>query len=127
MSFSSFFCVATGGALGAVLRWLIALSLNHLSPSLAIGTLVANALGAFLMGLCIGLIQESNYFSPAWQLFLMTGFLGALTTFSTFTAESMALLQQQNYFYFITHILLHLGGSLLCFSLALICIKLFNS
>lgn len=127
MSVSSFFCVASGGAIGAVLRWLIGLSLNHLSPSLAIGTLAANALGAFLMGLCVALIQESNYVSPAWQLFIMTGVLGALTTFSTFTAESIALLQQQSYIYFITHILLHLGGSLLCFSLALICIKLFNS
>lgn len=123
---SSVLWVALGGALGAVLRWVIALSLNHLSTHLAVGTLAANALGAFIMGICIAWLQKSTSLPIAWQLFVMTGFLGALTTFSTFTAESFTLLQQSHFSYFFIHLLLHLVGSLLCFSLGFVFLKLFH-
>lgn len=119
--------VALGGACGAVLRWFISLSLNHLSPVLAIGTLTANLVGAFLMGLIVGALHKAVVISPALQLFIMTGFLGGLTTFSSFTAESFTLLHQGQHFYFFLHLLLHLVGSLLCFSLGWFIFKSFSS
>lgn len=123
MGFNYVIWVALGGALGAVLRWMIGLSLNHLSPHIIVGTLAANLLGAFIMGLCIALVEKAMPLPGQWQLFIMTGFLGALTTFSTFTAESFTLLHQSDYFYFILHLLLHLVGSLLCFSLGWLLLK----
>lgn len=127
MTISSLFWVACGGAVGAVLRWLLALSLNQMSTHLAIGTLAANAVGALLMGIFISALQKSVPIPAALQLFIMTGLLGALTTFSTFTAESFTLLQQGSYFYFFTHLLLHLAGSLLCFSLGFVVFKFLSS
>lgn len=109
--------VALGGSLGAILRWIIGLSFNHLSSSIMMGTLAANTLGAFLMGICVAVIEKALPIPEQWQLFIMTGFLGALTTFSTFTAESFTLLHQGDYFYFTLHLFLHFVGSLLCFSL----------
>lgn len=123
MSLSQTLYVALGGGLGAVLRWLLALCLNHTSPIFAVGTLAANYLGAFLMGLMIGLMSNLTTLSPAWQLFFMTGFLGSLTTFATFTAEGFSLLEQQLYIYFILHLFLHSIGSLLCFYLGWVILK----
>lgn len=123
LTINSIFLVALGGALGAVLRWVIGLSLNHLSPYIMMGTLAANLLGAFIMGLCIAVIEKALPLPEQWQLVLMTGFLGALTTFSTFTAESFTLLHQGDYFYFFMHLLLHLAGTLLCFSLGWLLLK----
>lgn len=117
LSFKSVVWVALGGALGAILRWLIGMSLNHLSSYLIMGTLAANLLGSFIMGGCIVLIEKAIPLPGQWQLFIMTGFLGALTTFSTFTAEGFILLHQGDYGYFFLHLLLHLVGTLLCFSL----------
>lgn len=119
--------VALGGACGAVLRWLLGLSLNHLSNTLAIGTLAANLIGAFFMGLIVSALHKSLPVPPTLQLFIMTGFLGGLTTFSSFTAESFTLLQQGQHFYFFLHLLLHLVGSLLCFSLGWLLFKSFSS
>lgn len=124
---SGVFFVALGGACGAVLRWLLGLSLNHLSPALAIGTLTANLVGAFLMGLTVGALHKALPLSPALQLFIMTGFLGGLTTFSSFTSESFTLLHQGQHFYFFFHLLLHLVGSLLCFSLGWVMFNSFSS
>lgn len=118
MLFSGVVWVALGGACGAVLRWLLGLALNQLSPIFALGTLAANLLGAFLMGLIVSALHKSLPISPSLQLFIMTGLLGGLTTFSSFTAESFTLLHQNQFFYFFLHLLLHLVGSLLCFSLA---------
>ena len=118
--------VALGGACGAVTRWLLGLGLNHLSPILAIGTLTANLVGAFLMGILVSALHKALPVSPALQLFLMTGFLGGLTTFSSFTSESFTLLHQGQYFYFSLHLLLHLVGSLLCFSLGWMLFKFFS-
>lgn len=125
LSFNSVVWVALGGALGAVLRWIIGLSLNHLSTHIIMGTLTANLIGAFMMGICIGVVEKALSLPSQWQLFIMTGFLGALTTFSTFTAESFTLLHQGDYYYFLLHLLLHLVGTLLCFSLGWILFKSF--
>lgn len=123
LNFNSVLWVALGGALGATLRWIIGLSLNHFSAHIIMGTLTANLLGSFVMGICIGIVEKALSLPSQWQLFIMTGFLGSLTTFSTFTAESFTLLHQGDYFYFFLHLLLHLVGTLLCFSLGWILFK----
>ena len=97
-----------------------------MSPALAVGTLTANLLGAFLMGLFTAAVHKSLPVSPALQLLIMTGFLGGLTTFSSFTAESFTLLYKEQYLYFFIQLFLNLVGSLLCFSLGWLLIMLFS-
>lgn len=89
--------VGIGAALGAIARWLLGLWLNHAAASLPWGTLAANLFGAYLIGLALGcflLFPET----PGWmRLFVTTGFLGGLTTFSTFSAETVGLLERGDY------------------------------
>ena len=82
--FQSIILVSTGAAIGASLRWGLGLWLNSLFSTLAFGTLVANFIGCFLMGILVAAFWLFPQFSPEWRLFLVTGFLGALTTFSSF-------------------------------------------
>lgn len=91
---SAALAVAAGAMLGAWLRWGLAVWLNGQFPSLPPGTLVANLAGGYLIGLVIALLAQQPTLPPEWRLFLVTGFLGALTTFSTFSAEVVGLLQQ---------------------------------
>ena len=79
--------ISGGAALGANARWLLGLWLNALFPALPLGTLAANLLGGWLIGLALGVFAWLPALAPEWRLFLVTGFLGALTTFSTFSAE----------------------------------------
>ena len=83
----NFLAVGVGAALGAWLRWLLGLLLNPLFLTLPLGTLAANLLGGFLVGAAVGLFHLNTHFPMAWKLFAITGFLGGLTTFSTFSAE----------------------------------------
>ncbi len=86
--------VALGAALGALLRWGLAAGLNHLFPALPPGTLAANLLGGYLIGLAMALLALWPDLPSTWRLFIITGFLGGLTTFSTFSAEVVNALQQ---------------------------------
>ena len=89
--FQSIILVSTGAAIGASLRWGLGLWLNSLFSTLAFGTLVANFIGCFLMGILVSAFWLFPQFSPEWRLFLVTGFLGALTTFSSFSGEVIEL------------------------------------
>ncbi|GIX22034.1 MAG: hypothetical protein KatS3mg121_0817 [Gammaproteobacteria bacterium] len=111
--------VAAGAALGAVLRYLLGLALNPLFPSVPLGTLAANLLGAYLIGLAIGLFDAAPLLAPHWRLFVITGFLGGLTTFSTFSAEVLHLLQSARPWPAAAAVGAHLGGSLLLAALGL--------
>jgi CrcB protein len=91
---SSVLAIGAGAAAGAVSRWLLGLALNSVFPPIPLGTLAANLVGGYLIGLCMGLFALSPSIAPEWRLFLVTGFLGALTTFSAFSAEVATLLQQ---------------------------------
>lgn len=110
----SFAAVGVGAALGAWLRWALALGLANLHPKLQAGTLVANLGGGYLIGMALGFFAAYPQLSPEWRLFAITGFLGGLTTFSTFSGEAMVLLQRGDYGWALAHALLHLAGSIIC-------------
>jgi len=103
--------IAVGATLGAWLRWGLSLWLNARLPMLPLGTLAANLVGAYLIGMAVGFFNDWPELSPEWRLLVITGFLGGLTTFSTFSAEAMVLLQQRDYLAVMLHAGMHLLGS----------------
>ena len=102
-----------GAGFGALARWALGLWLNPLFPTIPLGTLAANAIGGLLMGLALGLFAQFETLSPLLRLALTTGFLGGLTTFSTFSAETATLLLRAEYGRALSAIALHVGVSLL--------------
>lgn len=104
--------VAAGAVLGAWLRWGLASALNAALPHLPLGTLLANVLGGLLVGVALAWFARHPELSPAWRLFVVTGFLGALTTFSTFSAESLALIMRGELAWAAAHSVVHLLGAL---------------
>jgi len=112
MNLLQWLCVAAGGACGASLRWQLGLWLNPTFAHLPLGTLVANLVGGFVMGLMIGAVSAYDAISPAWRLFVMTGALGGLTTFSTFSAEVSTMLIRGEVALGLGTIALHVVGSL---------------
>jgi len=113
VSFSGFIAVGGGAAAGAWLRWWLGILLNPVFPTLPLGTLAANLLGGWLMGLAMGFLSHFETLAPEIRLLLTTGFLGGLTTFSTFSAETVTLLMREQYGWGLAIISAHLGGSLL--------------
>ncbi|HCI52157.1 MAG TPA: fluoride efflux transporter CrcB [Gallionella sp.] len=109
----SFLAIGLGAALGAWLRWGLGLWLNPALPELPIGTLTANLIGGYLIGLAIAFFIQHPGLSPEWRLLIITGFLGGLTTFSTFSAETVTLLLRGQYAWAAGIIAAHMGGSLL--------------
>ncbi|MDB5797461.1 MAG: crcB [Paucimonas sp.] len=105
--------VGCGAAIGAWCRWHLALRFNQVHPTLPLGTLVANLAGGFAIGFLVGVFQHYPGLPDSWRLFLVTGLLGGLTTFSTFSAESMLLLQRGQYLWMLGHSAVHLAGSIL--------------
>lgn len=104
--------IAIGATLGAWSRYGLGLWLNSGSRILPIGTLVANLIGGLLIGLAIGWLDRLPDLDPTWRLFLVTGFLGALTTFSTFSMEAVLMLSRGQFGWAIAHSVLHLAGSI---------------
>lgn len=90
------FSICLGACLGALLRWQLGLWLHSAGP-VVWGTFAANALGGYLMGLALAWLQAWPQLDPAWRLFIVTGFLGALTTFSSYSGEIFTLLQAQRW------------------------------
>jgi len=104
--------IAVGAVLGAWARWGLAYWLNPRLAHLPLGTLAANLIGGYLIGLAVAFFISHPSLAPAWRLLLITGFLGGLTTFSTFSAESVALLQAGAFGPAFLHTALHLAGSI---------------
>jgi CrcB protein len=109
----AFLAIGIGAASGAWLRWGLGLWLNPAMPELPLGTLSANLLGGYLIGLAVAFFTQYPALSPEWRLMIITGFLGGLTTFSTFSAETVTLLLRGQYAWGSAIIFTHLGGSLL--------------
>lgn len=109
----NFVAVGLGAAIGAWLRWGLGLWLAGLHDKVQAGTLLANLGGGYLVGIALGFFAAYPHIAPEWRLFAITGFLGGLTTFSTFSGEAMVLLQRGDYGWAMAHSLLHLAGSIL--------------
>ncbi len=104
--------ICIGASVGALARWGLGLWLNPVAV-LPLGTLAANLMGGYLVGICVAVFSALPQLDPVWRLALVTGFLGALTTFSSFSAEVVAMLMQQRYALALGTAALHLLGSLL--------------
>ena len=113
MTLNAFIAVGLGAAIGAWLRWGLGLWLNPALPELPLGTLSANLIGGYFIGLAVAFFMQHPGLSPEWRLLIITGFLGGLTTFSTFSAETVTLLARGQYAWSMAIIAAHLGGSLL--------------
>jgi CrcB protein len=107
--------ICIGACVGALSRWQLGLWLNPSTASAGLlpwGTLAANLIGGYLVGVCVGVFQQLPELDPVWRLALVTGFLGALTTFSSFSAEVVGMLQQGRFALSLGTAALHLLGSL---------------
>ncbi|HYL71263.1 MAG TPA: fluoride efflux transporter CrcB [Candidatus Dormibacteraeota bacterium] len=104
--------IAFGGSLGAVSRWWLGLALNAYFPAIPPGTLAANLIGGYVVGVAVAFFATYSAVAPEWRLFVITGFCGGLTTFSTFSAEVVELLQQGRALFALGAAGAHLLGSL---------------
>lgn len=109
----SILAICLGASLGALLRWWLGLALNGLFPTVPPGTLAANLVGGYLIGIAIAFFGSYAAIAPEWRLLVVTGFCGSLTTFSTFSAEIVLLLQQGRAGWALATAGAHLGGSVL--------------
>lgn len=108
----SLLSIAIGAVLGAWLRWGIGLKLNSIFQNIPLGTVLVNLIGAFIIGFAVSFFASSSL-NPNYKLLIITGFCGAFTTFSTFSMEVVALLQNGKFDYAIFTIAVHVLGSLL--------------
>lgn len=109
----SIVAIGVGAALGALLRWWLGDRLNALFPLMPPGTLAANIIGGYVIGAAVAFFATFPALPAEWRLFVITGFCGGLTTFSTFSAEVVALLQRGQPLWALTEVLVHVGTSLL--------------
>ena len=113
MNAAGFLAVGAGAAVGAWVRWWLNVLLNPIVPSLPLGTLAANLVGGYLMGIAMGFLEHTQTLSPELRLLVTTGFLGGLTTFSAFSGEATALLMQNQYGWLAAITTAHVAGSIL--------------
>lgn len=105
--------ISFGSAVGALLRWALGNQFNSLFPTVPLGTLSANLIGGYIIGLAIAYFAQAPDIAPEWRLLIITGFCGGLTTFSTFSAEVVTLLQGGRLGWALGTIAIHVSGSLL--------------
>jgi CrcB protein len=112
VTWTGLLAVGGGAALGAWLRWWLSALLNALLPSLPLGTLAANLIGGYLIGVAFAAFAHYQALSPELRLLIVTGFLGGLTTFSSFSAEAAELLARQQYAWTVALLASHVVGSI---------------
>jgi CrcB protein len=108
-----FLAVGSGSAMGGWLRWGLSVWLNPRHEHFLVGTFVANAIGGFLVGLAVAYFNQHSSVSPEWRLFAITGILGGLTTFSSFSAEVVSLIERGEPLWALVVASSHLAASLL--------------
>jgi CrcB protein len=113
MGATGFLAVGVGAALGAWLRWFFGVTLNAVNPNLPYGTLAANLVGGYLVGVAVEYFSQQGGLPVEVRLFVITGFLGGLTTFSSFSAEAVGLLMENRYAWATLLISGHLLGSII--------------
>lgn len=106
------FAIALGSVLGGLLRWSLGLKLNSLFPTMPLGTLSANLIAGYVVGVAVAYFAQAPGIAPEWRLLVITGFCGGLSTFSTFSAEVVSLLQQGRIAWAMGTIGIHVTGSL---------------
>ncbi|MNO72922.1 putative fluoride ion transporter CrcB [compost metagenome] len=122
----SVIAIALGASLGALLRWVLGMQLNALFPTIPPGTWAANMVGGYIIGLAVAFFAANPALSPEWRLLIITGFCGGLTTFSTFSAEVVTLLQAGRPAWAIGQIAIHVVGSLLATMAGLLTYPMFS-
>ena len=123
MGGSGFIAVGVGAALGAWLRWWLGIALNAAAPNLPLGTLAANLIGGYLIGVAVEVFSQQGALPVEMRLFVITGFLGGLTTFSSFSAEAVGLLMESRYAWAILLIVSHLIGSIVMTVLGIVTVR----
>lgn len=123
----SILAISIGASLGSVLRWVLGTSFNALFPTIPLGTWLANMLGGYLIGVALAFFSSHVGMAPEWRLFVITGFLGGLTTFSTFSAEVTTLLQDGRLGWAGLAIAAHVLGSLAMTLLGLASVSVFRA
>jgi CrcB protein len=127
MTLGGFAAVGGGAALGAWARWGLGVALNPLFPTVPLGTLAANLIGGYLVGVAVAFFGQHAGLSPEMRLFAITGFLGGLTTFSTFSAEVVSLLARSQYLWALATASGHLLGSLAMTMLGILTVNLLRT
>ncbi len=125
MNMTAFIAVFCGAGFGAIFRWFLGILLNGLFPRIPLGTLSVNLLGGYLIGIAMTYFATRYTLPPEWRLFIVTGFLGGLTTFSTFSAEVMTLISQNEWLWTLILCGAHVLGALVCVALGIYTCKLF--
>lgn len=123
MGGSGFIAVGVGAALGAWLRWWLGIALNAITPNLPLGTLAANLIGGYLIGVAVEVFSQQGALPVEMRLFVITGFLGGLTTFSSFSAEAVGLLMESRYAWAMLLISSHLIGSIIMTVLGIVTVR----
>ena len=115
--------IGAGAAVGAWVRWGLGIVLNPLFTFLPLGTLAANMIGGYLMGIALVLLEGNPLVSPEMRLMATTGFLGGLTTFSTFSGESVTLFTRGEYGWMSLLVVSHVAGSILMTFLGVLTVR----
>ena len=127
MTAYGFLAVGIGAVLGAWLRWVLGIAFNPTLPTLPLGTLAANLVGGYVIGISVEYLSRHTGLPPEVRLFMITGFLGGLTTFSTFSAEATALLQAGQIGWAALHTIAHLVGSIALTFLGIYTVRVFST
>ena len=123
LAWGSVIAVGGGAAVGAWMRWGLGIALNPLFPTLPLGTVAANLVGGLLMGFAMEVVTRHAMLSPELRLFATTGFLGGLTTFSTFSAEMTTLVTRGEWFWACIGVIVHVAGSLVMTMLGVLAMR----